>query len=135
MTRWSIRCAAGAALVVMLAIAGCHRVQPVYKVDNHPVPTVAQQASLATLETAIYEATSSNGWMVEKVNPGLMRATQKWREHAATIDIVYSQKTYSINYAGSANLRADQDFIHRRYNSLVLKLEQEIERRLYKVGG
>ncbi len=126
--------AVGVALALMLVVAGCNRVQPVYKVENHPVPAVAQTSSLATIETAIYEAASSNGWMVEKVNPGLMRATQKWREHAATVDIVYSQKNYSINYAGSANLKADQDYIHRRYNSLVLKLEQEIERRLYKVG-
>ncbi len=127
--------AVGVALALMLVVAGCNRVQPVYKVENHPIPAVAQASSLATIETAIYEAASSNGWMVEKVNPGLMRATQKWREHAATVDIVYSQKTYSINYAGSANLKADQDHIHRRYNSLVLKLEQEIERRLYKVGA
>ncbi|MBS4045259.1 MAG: hypothetical protein KG075_02875 [Alphaproteobacteria bacterium] len=125
----------GIALAVMLVVAGCNRVQPVYKVENHPVPVAAQNASLATIETAIYEAASSNGWMVEKVNPGLMRATQKWREHAATVDIVYSPKSYSINYAGSANLKADQDYIHRRYNSMVLKLEQEIERRLYKVGS
>ena len=122
-------------LAVMLAIAGCNRIQPVYKVEDHLVPSVAQSANLATLETAIYEAASQTGWMVEKVNPGLMRATQKWREHAATVNIVYSQKSYSINYAGSANLKADQDFIHRRYNSLVMKLEQEIERRLYKVGA
>jgi len=122
-------------LAVMLAIAGYNRIQPVYKVEDHLVPSVAQSANLATLETAIYEAASQTGWMVEKVNPGLMRATQKWREHAATVNIVYSQKSYSINYAGSANLKADQDFIHRRYNSLVMKLEQEIERRLYKVGA
>jgi hypothetical protein len=127
--------AGSVALALMLVVAGCNRVQPVYKVENHPVPAVAQTSNLATIETAIYEAASSNGWMVEKVNPGLMRATQKWREHAATVDIVYSQKSYSINYAGSANLKADQDYIHRRYNSLVLKLEQEIERRLYKVGA
>lgn len=127
--------AVGIALAVMLVVGGCNRVQPVYKVENHPVPVAAQNANLTTIETAIYEAASSNGWMVEKVNPGLMRATQKWREHAATVDIVYSQKSYSINYAGSANLKADQDYIHRRYNAIVLKLEQEIERRLYKVGS
>ncbi|WP_341894769.1 hypothetical protein [Ferrovibrio terrae] len=135
MARWGIRGVTGVVFAVMLVVGGCHRVQPIYKVEDHPVPAAAQKADLVTLETAIYEAASSTGWLVEKVNPGLMRATQKWREHAATVDIVYSQKSYSINYAGSANLKADQDFIHRRYNSLVVKLEQEIERRLYKVGS
>lgn len=135
MGKWSVRCAVGAALIAVLVVGGCNRVQPIYKVEDHPVPTLAQKANLATLETAIYEAASSNGWLVEKVNPGLMRATQKWREHTATVDIVYTQKTYSIRYAGSSNLKADQDWIHRRYNSLVATLEQEIERRLYRVGS
>src|SRR3546814_14897366 len=80
-----------AATFMIIAISGCNRIQPIYTVDQHPVPAAAQQLPAATLEKTIVEAVYARGWTVEQVEPGLLRATEKWREHAAAVTIRRSE--------------------------------------------
>ena len=124
-----------AATFTALVLSGCTRIQPIYTVDQRPVPVAAQRLPATTLGEMIAEAAYARGWTVEQVEPGFLRATEKWREHSTTVEIRYTSQTYSILYSGSANLKADGGQIHRRYNALVRALEEEIERRLYNAAS
>ncbi len=121
-------------LAAAAILGGCQRVQPIYSVRGHAVPVAAQKLPLATLERTIYDAATARGWNVDRLRPGLMRATQKWRDHAATVDILYSNESYSIDHVGSANLKEQGDRIHKAYNTYVHALEDEIEKRLYRAA-
>lgn len=124
-----------AATFTVLVLSGCTRIQPIYTVDQRPVPVAAQGLPASTMGKTIVEAAYARGWAVEQVEPGLLRATEKWREHSATVEIRYTPQTYSILYSDSTNLKADGGQIHRRYNALVRALEEEIERRLYNAAS
>lgn len=115
-------------------LGGCQRMQPIYSVKGHAIPAAAQRKPLADIERAIFEAATARGWNVDRIRPGLMQATQKWRDHSATVNIVYSNESYSIDHVGSSNLKEQGDQIHRAYNKNVHALEDEIEKRLYRVG-
>lgn len=119
--------------VVAGLLAGCQRIQPIYSVKDHPVPIAAQNQPLDSIELTIQSAAAAKGWRVDRVRPGLMRATQKWRDHTAIVDITYDQRSFSIDYEASSNLKAQGDQIHRAYNNFVKALEDEIDKRLYNM--
>lgn len=121
-------------LATVVALGGCQRMQPIYSVKGHAVPAAAQKLPLPVIERAIYEAASDRGWKVDRIRPGLMQATQKWRTHSATVNIVYSNESFSIDHVGSSNLKEQGDQIHRAYNNNVHALEDEIEKRLYRAS-
>ncbi|WP_146214665.1 hypothetical protein [Azospirillum thermophilum] len=108
--------------------------QPIYSVQGHAVPAAVQKLPLSSIERTIYEAATARGWNVDRVRPGLMQATQKWRDHSATVNIVYSNESFSIDHVGSSNLKEQGDQIHRAYNKNVHALEDEIEKRLYRAS-
>ncbi|MGE5540443.1 MAG: hypothetical protein ACM30I_17640 [Gemmatimonas sp.] len=125
------------AVVVIVAVsaAGCHRVQPVYNVQNRPVPAVGQQSlSLDKVRDAILSAAVVQRWQVVPVRPGMIRATLRWQTHTADADILYSEQSYSIVLAGSSNLKQQDGDIHRNYNRAVQRLEDEINRQLLRAA-
>jgi hypothetical protein len=121
-----------AACLLLLSAAACNRLQPAYNVQDHALPAQAQKKPFDEVSAAIAEAAQSAGWQVEPLGPGQMRATQRWREHAAIVLITYTDRTFSIRNDGSTNLLAAGDMIHREYNLRVHKLESAIELRLQK---
>ncbi|PWC35974.1 hypothetical protein [Azospirillum sp. TSO35-2] len=126
--------AAGLALVALLGVAACNRQQPIYTVTDHPVPPAAQPLPMKSVEQAIVEAAAARRWTIERLQPGLMRATQKWRTHTMVVNIRYTQDHYSIEHVMTSNLKEQGGTVHRAYNTNVKALENEIEQSLHRAN-
>ena len=120
------------AVLLLLALSSCNRVEREYDVQNHPVPTQALSLKATGVTDAVAEAATANGWQVERLGPGQLRVTQTWREYAAIAMITCSDSSFSIRNDGSTNLMANGGWIHREYNKRVHKLESAIEQRLQR---
>jgi len=119
-------------LLLILAVGACHRVQPIYSVQGHPIPSVSAGLTPAQITQLITSAAQSKGWLVDQVGATEVRATQKWRDHTAVVFISNDGTTFSIRNDGSTNLLQQGDMIHRAYNERIHALEDAIERRLYQ---
>jgi len=118
---------------IVLFVLGC-ATAPLYKIQDMPI-SANVSGSLKSMETvgqAIMDAAVNRGWTPVFKNPGLIEATFLKPNNQVTIEIVYSQTSYSINYKDSVNFNYDGVNIHRNYNNLVLKLSGEIQRELNK---
>ncbi len=121
--------------IVMLAAACTPRVQPVYVVQDHPLPKAAAGLSQEQLDTIAREAAVARGWLVERTAPGQLRLIQKWRTHSAEAKLLIAARGYSINLVTSSNLKEAEGHIHRAYNNNVRALETELERRLFNASN
>ena len=134
------RFAIPAILVATLAIAGCRPLSPVNNVTNAPygdsIYASTNVLSLDDYERAIVRAGSNRGWQFSRVAPGQLRGTVNVRgKHQATVDVTFTTQTYSINYAGSENLKYDAstNTIHPSYNSWVTLLDGEIKSEIQRL--
>ena len=123
-------------LVSALAVAPAHasRVEPVYNVSNHPLPPAAQKLSLDEIGRNIIIAGTPRHWRFQPVAPGQLRATYDNGKHAATINIAYTQKAYSITLVSTVNLLQEGDQVHRTYNFWVRNIEKDIDDRFQLVN-
>jgi len=126
---------AGLALAALLSLGACNRQQPIYTVTDHPVPPAARNLPMKSVEQAILEAAAARRWTMDRLQPGLMRATQKWRTHTMVVDIRYTQDRYSIEHVMTSNLKEQGGLVHRAYNTNVKALEDEIERHLHRASS
>jgi hypothetical protein len=120
--------------VFLIGVAACARHEPVYTVENHPIPAVAQKLTLPEIEKTIMLAGSQRNWRFEPVKPGQLKGRFFDGKHEAIVDVSYSQTAYSIGLNSTMNLRQTDSTIHGRYNNWIRNLERDIEERLYKTG-
>ncbi len=119
------------ALTVLMTISACERTQPIYNVDHDVVPEATQEKlSAKQVGDIIAKTAVSKGWVVNRVKPGLLHCSIKWREHSAVVDITYSKHNYNIHLDSSENLLQSNGMIHRNYNERVQQLQDEIDRKL-----
>mgnify|MGYP001809866184 CR=1 FL=1 len=121
------------AVIAVGMLTGCNRVQPIYNVQDRPVQTSGQRLSLDDMEHRIITAAQDRKWIVDRLAPGKLRATLRWRDHAAVVLITFDQDDYSIMNDQSQNLKQEDGLIHRKYNSHVRALAQEIDRALNRI--
>jgi hypothetical protein len=119
-------------VLLLLGPSACNRVQPIYTVQNHAIPTASLGIKTEQVTQLITEAAQANGWLVEPVGPNEVCATQKWKEHSAVVLISHNDRVFSIRNDGSTNLLQQNDWIHKAYNERVRALESAIEKRLYQ---
>lgn len=121
-------------LIVLLAfsVGACQRLQPIYTVQAHPIPTASADLGPEMITQLITGVAQSKGWLVDPVSSTEIRATQKWHTHTAVVLIATDGRTFSIRNDGSSNLLQQGDVIHREYNKRVHALEDAIEKRLYQ---
>ncbi|HET7364955.1 MAG TPA: hypothetical protein VFJ70_15420 [Burkholderiales bacterium] len=120
--------------------AAARDLAPVVDYDNVAVVTGSgKPASTQAVGVAISNA-AANGkrvWNVQRTAPDRMRATYHVRQHTIMVDIGYSEKAYSIHYAGSDNMKySDADgkkTIHPFYNNWVDELKRGISAELSKL--
>lgn len=115
------------ALAVAGFILAACATQPVYNVDNRPIPVQAQKLSMAQIEKAIVEAGTKRAWILKSEGPGKLSAVQNNGKLVASVLITFDQKTFSIREMGTQNIRRDAENIHPRYNSWVHNLENDIQ--------
>ena len=121
-----------AAVTLALLASGC-RIQPIYAVHDHPIPSVSRGLTTKEITQLMADAARNNGWTVDPIGPRELRATQRWRSHAAIVRITHDDRTFAIRNEGSTNLGQHEDeAIHRAYNRRVQALEAAIERRLHR---
>ena len=118
----------------LVGIAACARHEPVYTVENHPIPQVAQKLTLPEIEKAIMLAGTQRNWRFEQVKPGQLKGRFFDGKHEALVDVSYSQTAYSIGLNSTMNLKQTDSTIHGTYNRWIRNLERDIEDRLYKAG-
>lgn len=108
-----------------IGLAAC-RQAPVYQSTGGVFPG---RGSLAEREALIRRAADSlGGWQLQRMRPGLLRATNTWRSHQMTVDIAFDVRTFAITYVSSVNLDYEAGRIHQAYNSRVQALEAAILR-------
>lgn len=108
----------------LFILTGCTTLA-IYNVDNDPIEG---KISKDKVYKAIKKAGTSKGWIIRKVKPGLAMGTLNLRTHKAVVEIPYSEKTFSIKYKSSLNLKydAEKGLIHKNYNSWIKNLENAI---------
>ncbi|CAN5922273.1 hypothetical protein BH11PSE3_BH11PSE3_34560 [soil metagenome] len=117
---------------MVLSVTACQRLQPIYTVQGHPIPSASADLGPEVITQLISGVAQSKGWLVDPMSSTEIRATQKWHSHAAVIFISTDGRTFSIRNDGSSNLLQQGDLIHREYNKRVRALEDAIEKRLYQ---
>ncbi len=122
-------------VVVCLLLSGCFgRIQPLYSVYSHPVPSSANFMSLSEIGDVIELSGINRKWLVEEQYPGLMRLTFRKKTHMAVVEVSFDQSQYSIKYVNSTDLFYNGTNIHRNYNRWVANLERDIEMNLQKAA-
>lgn len=136
----------------VLFITGCVASLPVlHNIDDH---TILQELSEQQVKNAILKGTEAAGWTVENAAPGKILVTYTRRIHTVAVNIRYTEKNYSINYAYSINMKihcTDKDkaktiiltkwpeetcggarpaMIHKAYNKWVKRLHSKIKTEL-----
>lgn len=129
-----------AALLTVGLLAACDRIQPIYQVDNHPVPQLSRPMTLEQIEASIIRAGKSVNWQIRPLESGKLLGRTSWRRHSAVVSIEFDQRFFSIRYRSSDNLLAGvateeepysgQKVIHREYNRRVRMLESAIDNEL-----
>ncbi len=123
----------GLVIISCLILSGCFgRVQPVYSVFSHPIPSSAEFMSLREISEVIELSAINRKWLVEEQYPGLLKLTFRKKTHMAVVEVTFDQSSYSIKYLNSVDLLYNGNRIHRNYNRWVANLELDIEMNLQK---
>jgi hypothetical protein len=115
---------------LILVLSGCITA-PIYNVIDHPISHESGTSlTMKQISEAIFKAGSKMGWTMVHTSPDRIRATHIKKQYKAVIDINFDKKYYSIDYAHSTNLGYDGINIHRNYNNWIVRLSNEINRKL-----
>jgi hypothetical protein len=115
--------------VGLLLLAACHRMAPIENYPDQPIPQAATKLPLTEIAARIKAAGAPYDWIYTDIAPGKMTATYT-NKRSATVEIDYSQTSYSIKLVSSELLYQNGDEISVRYNSWVRRLNTAIMRRL-----
>lgn len=128
MRRYGLRCAL--ILGVLLGCAGCNTA-PVLNFDNEPIAYSNISFTRSDVKQAIISACKQRGWVPQVAADDHVVATIVVRgQYRATVDISYTDNSFSIHHKDSQNLKYDGDDIHKSYNRWVALLRNSIQREL-----
>lgn len=116
------------AIFAMVVLTGCNTLA-IQNIENTPVIS-EKKVTDNQIKKAIKTAGEKIGWRFKDVAPGKMIGMINVRnKHTASVDIIYNEKEYSINYRNSTNLKYDamKKTIHKAYNSWVVNLKNAID--------
>jgi hypothetical protein len=117
----------------LLSLAACHIVEPIQNFADQPVPESDRKFPLAQIAAQIRAAGEPLGWIFTDAGPGKMIGTIK--ERSATVEVVYSQTSYSITLVSSVHLYQKDGEIIARYNVWSRNLNAAIVRQLAAAGA
>jgi hypothetical protein len=116
-------------LIAALTLSACVS-KPIYNVDNRAFNT-EEIIPMDVLQKRIRIIGAERGWGFKVVSPGHLIGNVGTAKHKATVDLTFNQKTFSIKYLESHNLKATNGTIHHRYNRWIELLEHDL---VTKVG-
>lgn len=115
------------AMACFLFVAGCaFTSQPIQEFTYNNV----DHASVSKIRETIIKAGQERNWSMQENKKGVITAKLHVRDHEVVVDIPYNSQGYQINYVSSVNMNAENGKIHRKYNSWVNNLFQDINREL-----
>ena len=85
-------------------ITGCVSISPLHNINDH---AIVLELSEQQVKEAVHKGIEAAGWTVEKEGPGKILATYIRRIHTVAVNIRYTEKNYSINYAYSINMKVN----------------------------
>lgn len=120
-------------LITMLVLISCSRLKMVKQVEGEEIP---EGLTLTQIAEGIKAGGAVKGWIISKASDkeNTMVGKVFVRNHSATVEIPYTQKTYKIVYKDSENLHYDpaKRVIHRNYLKWVSKLKTSIDSELLR---
>jgi hypothetical protein len=100
----------------LLLLAACHVRVPIQNFPDQPIPQAATKLPLPEIAHQIKLAGAGLGWTFTDAGPGTLTGTIK-DKYAATVEVKYSQTSYSITLVSSEHLYQGPDGeIAGRYN-------------------
>ena|SRR5690554_165264 len=115
------------ASVFLFSVTACSNTQPIHNVEQ---ATVVSSLSAEQVRSAIVQAATNRGWIIEEDSGDEIVAVINVRTHQAKVRIPYSESNYSIEYDSSDNLKQRGSSIHRNYNRWVHNLNNDIRRNM-----
>ena len=122
-------------LLIMCMLGGCTTYVGLHQPEKLMVPQ--GQANLETIQAAIREGVSKQGWKVVDEGPNYLIVSSEpyWRARYPVIQISYSQYSVEFAYVSSRNLRytyitEGKQLVRRDYNKMVNGLVQSIRYRM-----
>lgn len=113
--------------LALLGLMACSRIQPIAVVHQQVSTEAPAIQSAQALQPALLRALVRGRWTVEEVQPNQVLARIDLRdEQSASITVDYVDGRYDIRYRDSKELQYADGSIHKRYNSLVKKLDRLI---------
>ncbi|HEY8155980.1 MAG TPA: hypothetical protein VII72_17760 [Myxococcota bacterium] len=107
-------------------LVGC-RTAPIQDVVDAPLPLRCSEATTDDVDEAIWRAGRKLDWKIDRIGPGDLRGSLRFKRHVAVVSLTHHDGYLSIHYLESQNLRQDGGEIHRNYNVLVQRLLTQIQ--------
>jgi len=126
-----------ASLLMLLFFSACSTQQPIHSISASPVPLRINGSILTQDEVkkAIFSAAKIKGWTPTSIDDDTVEAQITVRQrHKATIDINYSDRSYSFTLKNSEDLDQKAGMIHRNYNKWIILLDQQIQAELLEIA-
>ncbi len=120
-------------LCLTMFSVGCRSRVPVQNTEHVAVPQTRSGQTLNEVEDAIIRGATAKGWIVNKREGNIIRATLNMRnKHTVVVDIPYTSKEFSIKYVSSSGMKYQEGKIHPQYNTWIENLRKSIYRELGK---
>lgn len=123
------------AAAAILLLAACQTTRPIATTQEHAVPPGAQSLPLNAIELAIVEAGARRGWRFQHMADGQVRATYTKWPWVAEADVLFSNRSYRIQYVSAKNMERSNDGVERAYNRWVGNLERDIAAKLDQLAA
>jgi len=113
---------------------GCGNLQPIVNIQAAPVTSYNNKATLQKVEKAITQALHDRQFKPTVIKPGLIEGRLYNSKFDVTVEVRFDTKQYSITHKSSTpNLEYDGTYIHRRYNSWILRIDKSIRANLSQI--
>lgn len=124
-------CTVMAICIIAISISGCGR--PIRNIENSAIPSLndGSPMSLEVVKNAILTACEKRGWTTKVKGGNVIEAKVIVRRYQASIEIPFSQNSYSIVYKDSHGLgNTNSGKIHKNYNGWIKFLTAAIQQEL-----
>lgn len=109
-------------------MAGCSQFNTA-PIENIQTDIVGKY-NMRQIQRAILAAGKERDWIMNVEKPGVINATLLARDHKAVVQVVFTIKSYNINYVSSQNLNAQNGQINRNYMRWIHNLDKDIQLQL-----
>lgn len=114
--------------LLLVFLAGCKTTIPVPQYVDQPIAQYGNEHSTTKdVERSIIRAATSLGWKTKVNSTGEILAILDIRKHQLVILIKHDDKSLTVDYQSSINLKYDGRKIHRQYANWVTNLLRAID--------